>query len=159
MEAALEGQGGLEDLIEGTKTLGAFKDGMKPFGEGLNAFISQVKMIQYDPETDGEKMDAIISRSKSLAELQNNLYGTDGWKQAILGVKSLEEFGNDIDPFADGLNGFIEEVAAIKYDPSIDGTKMDAIIGIGESLAKLQSNLYGTEGWKQAILGIKSLVL
>lgn len=157
LEEALEGQGGWEDLIEGTKSLGTFSDGMKPFGEGLNTFISQVKMIQYDPETDGEKMDAIISISKSLAELQNNLYGTNGWKRAILGVKSLEEFGNDIDPFADGLNGFIEEVAAIKYDPSIDGTKMDAIIGIGESLAKLQSNLYGTEGWKQAILGIKSL--
>lgn len=158
LEEALEGQGGLEDLIEGTKSLGTFSDGMKPFGEGLNAFISQVKMIQYDPETDGEKMDAIISISKSLAELQNNLYGTDGWKQAILGIKSLSAFGGEMPDFATGLNNFIAQVSTLE-DSKYDEDKIEKALAVASAVNELNKALPSTDGWLQGVMGTQDLGL
>ena len=158
LEAALEGQGGLEDLIEGTKTLGTFKDGLEPFGEGLNAFISQVKMIQYDPETDGEKMDAVIGIGESLAKLQSNLYGTEGWKQAILGIKSLSEFGGEMPDFATGLNNFIAQVSTLE-DSKYDEDKIEKALAVASAVNELNKALPSTDGRLQWVMGTQDLGL
>jgi len=159
LESNLEGQGGLEDAIEGVKSLSKFSEGIEPFGEGLNSFISQVKMIEYDPKTDGGKMTAVIEIGTKLAELEKNLEGQGGWEDAIDGVKSLSGFSTGMSPFAEGLNSFITQVKLIKYDPETDNDKLYAVIEIGKALADLEKSLEAQGGWADAIEGIKSLSL
>jgi hypothetical protein len=120
LESDLEGQGGLEDAIEGVKSLSKFGEGLEPFGSGLNDFIAQTKLIEYDPKTDGDKMTAIIDIGKKLAELETGLEAQGGWEDAIEGVKSLSGFSTGTSPFADGLNSFISQVKLIEYDPEED---------------------------------------
>mgnify|MGYP002625007362 CR=1 FL=1 len=157
LESNLEGQGGLEDAIVGVQSLATFSEGFTPFATGLNAFITEVKAINYDPKTDGEKMTAVIAIATSLSELEKNLQGQNGLAQAITGVKSLYAFGQEIPDFAEGLNGFITEVKAIVYDTNADDTKLYAVISIATALATLEKNLQGQNGLEQAITGIKSL--
>lgn len=157
LESNLEGQGGLEDVFVGVQSLAKFNEGFHPFATGLNVFITEVKAINYDPKTDGDKMASVIAIANSLAELENNLQGQNGLAQAITGVKSLYAFGQEIPDFADGLNGFITEVKAIVYDPSTDNTKLYAVISIATALSTLEKNLQGQNGLAQAITGVKSL--
>lgn len=157
LESNLEGQGGLEDAIVGVQSLATFSEGFTPFATGLNAFITEVKAISYDPKADGEKMTAVIAIATSLAELEKNLEGQGGLEDAILGVKSLSNFGDEIPSFAGGLNGFITEVKAIVYDPKADDEKLNAVIAIATSLSELEKNLEGQGGLEDAILGVKSL--
>lgn len=157
LESNLEGKGGLEDAIVGVQSLATFSEGFTPFATGLNAFITEVKAVSYDPDADGEKMTAVIAIATSLAELEKNLQGQNGLAQAITGVKSLYAFGKEIPDFSEGLNGFITEVKAIVYDPDADDTKLYAVISIATALAELEKNLQGQNGLEQAITGIKSL--
>ena len=157
LESNLEGQGGLEDAIEGVKSLSKFSEGMEPFGTGLNDFITQVKMVEYDPKTDGEKMTAVIEIGKKLAELEGSLEAQGGWEDAIEGVKSLSEFSTGMSPFAAGLNSFITQVKLVEYNPDTDNEKLYAVIEIGKALAELEKNLEAQGGWADAIEGIKSL--
>ena len=157
LESNLEGQGGLEDAIEGVKSLSKFGEGMEPFGKGLNDFITEVKQIDYNPETDEKKLYAVMDIGKALASLEKNLEAQGGWADAIEGVKSLSGFSTGMEPFATGLNSFIEQVKQIDYNPETDEKKLYAVMDIGKALSTLEKNLEAQGGWADAIAGIKSL--
>ncbi len=157
LESDLEGQGGLEDAIEGVKSLSKFSDGMEPFGQGLNKFITEASKITYDPDADKEKLYAVIDIGKALADLEKGLEAQGGWEDAIEGVKSLSGFSSGMQPFAEGLNDFIAQVKMIEYDPNTDSEKLYAVMDIGKALADLEKNIEAQGGWADAILGIKSL--
>ena len=139
------------------KSLSKFSEGMEPFGAGLNQFITQVDMIDYDPITDGKKMTAVIEIVRNWPILKKNLEGQGGWEDAIEGVKSLSAFSTGMSPFATGLNSFISQVKLIEYNPETDNEKLYAVIEIGKALADLEKNLEAQGGWADAIEGIKSL--
>ena len=157
LESSLEGQGGLEDAIEGVKSLSKFGEGMEPFGAGLNDFITEVKKIEYNPETDEKKLYAVMDIATALSTLEKNLEAQGGWADAIEGIKSLSGFSTGMEPFATGLNSFIEQVKQIDYDPEKDGEKLYAVMDIGAALSTLEKNLEAQGGWADAIAGIKSL--
>ena len=157
LESDLEGQGGLEDAIEGVKSLSKFSDGMKPFGEGLNTFITEVAKIEYSSDDDNEKLYAVIDIGIALAKLENSIQAQGGWVDAIEGVKSLSRFSEGMLPFANGLNSFITEVKKIEYDSELDNEKLYAVIDIGIALAKLENSIQAQGGWVDAIEGVKSL--
>ena len=157
LESDLEGQGGLEDAIEGVKSLSKFSEGMQPFGEGLNTFITEVAKIEYSPDDDNKKLYAVIDIGIALAKLENSVQAQGGWADAIAGVKSLSGFSEGMLPFADGLNSFITEVKKIEYDSDLDDKKLYAVIDIGIALAKLENSVQAQGGWADAIAGVKSL--
>jgi tape measure domain-containing protein len=157
LESSLEGQGGLEDAIEGVKSLSKFGEGMESFGAGLNDFITEVKKIEYNPEPDEKKLYAVMDIATALSTLEKNLEAQGGWADAIEGIKSLSGFSTGMEPFATGLNSFIEQVKQIDYDPEKDGEKLYAVMDIGAALSTLEKNLEAQGGWADAIAGIKSL--
>lgn len=157
LETNLEGQGGLEDALVGVQSLSKFQEGFEPFATGLNTFITEVKAIAYDPETDGGKMNAVIAIATSLAELEKNLEGQGGLEDAIVGVKSLSAFGDEVPNFATGVNSFISQVKQLEYDPETDNAKLGAVIEIAKTLAEFEKTLEGQGGWADTILGSKDL--
>lgn len=157
LESNLEGQGGLEDAIIGVQSLATFSEGFTPFATGLNAFITEVKAISYDPKADGEKMTAVIAVATSLAELEKNLEGQGGLEDVILGVKSLSNFGDEVPDFAAGVNGFISQVKQLEYDPKTDNAKLDAVIAIAKTLSEFEKTLEAQGGLADTILGSKDL--
>ena len=158
LEKNLEGQGGLEDAIEGVKSLSKFSEGFDPFGEGVNGFITEIGQMNDISESDQRKLDAVIAIGTALSTLEKNLEAQGGWEDAIEGVKSLSKFSEGFEPFGEGLNGFIDQVRLITYDPNgDDAVKMAAVIAIGESLSKLEKGLEGQGGMEDDFVGIQSL--
>lgn len=157
LEEGLEGQGGLEDKIEGVKSLSKFSEGIEPFGLGINKFITEANKIIFDPKTDQEKIEAVIAIGNALRVLETGLEGQGGLEDKIEGIKSLSKFSEGMEPFAEGLNSFISQVRLIDYDPDIDGARLYAVMDIGKALADLENSVQAQGGWVDAILGIKSL--
>lgn len=158
LEKNLEGQGGLEDLLEGQKFLGAFSKGFAPFAEGLNGFISQISEVDTLNAKGKKKLDTVISVGTALATLEKNLEAQGGLEDLIEGRKFLGTFSKGFKPFGEGLNGFIEQVRLITYDPNgDDAVKMAAVIAIAESLSALEKGIEGQGGWEDDFAGIQSL--
>ena len=157
LETQLEGQGGLEDIVEGTKSLATFGEGFSPFTEGLNEFIKDVGGLVFDEKTDLPKIDAVISIAGALSALEKDLEAQGGITDAIEGVKSLSKFSEGFNPFAENLNGFIDQVKQITYDPEKDSTKMDGVIALATALAELENNLQAQGGLADKWSGVKSL--
>lgn len=157
LESSLEGQGGVEDAWKGIKSLAGFGVRIESFGEKLQDFINDVSLITYDPDKDGPKITALIGISTALAELETNLEGQNGFKQAIDGIKSLSAFGDNVGSFATGLNEAIAQFRSIVYDSEKDGAKIDAVISIASRLASLENTLKEHDGLIQDLVGDSDL--
>lgn len=157
LETNLEGQGGLQDVFVGIQSLSTFSEGFEPFATGLNTFISEVQAIEYDSEQDSEKMTAIIAIAASLAELETKLEGKHGLKNAINGVKDLSDFGGELEPFGEGLNGFLTQARMIVYNDD-DQTKIEHLVAVADALSQLETSLEAQGGLADKIEGVKSLV-
>lgn len=159
IEQGLEAQGGLTDKIEGVKSLSVFSTGFKPFGDGLNDFIGQVRLVTYDPNgDDADKMAAVVAIATSLAELEKGLEPQGGIADDFKGIKSLATFGGEIPDFATALNSFIETVATLE-DEKYDQTKINNALAVAQGISDLEAKLPATDGWWQSIVGNKDLSL
>lgn len=159
LESNLEGQGGLEDLILGVQSLSEFQEGFKPFAEGLNKFVQEIRKIEYDPKPEGEdatKMDALIALAERLSALERSLKAQGGVAQLFAGTKSLFSFSLKIPTFGANLNKFVQEIRKIEYDPNPEGEDakhMSALIALAERLSALEGALPRHEGLWQEIIG------
>lgn len=159
LEKSLEAQGGLADVIEGVTSLSKFSEGFDPFGEGLNDFIEQVRLITYDPNgDDAVKMEAVIAIAESLSALEKGLEGQGGLEDSFVGIQSLATFGGQFPDFATALNGFIETVSTLE-DEKYDQTKIDNALAVAQAVSEFEGKLPKTDGWWQSVVGNKDLSL
>ena len=114
-ESNLEGQGGLEDAIEGTKSLSKFSEGFEPFGEGLNKFITEVNGIEANPEDESfqNKLSAIVSIATTLSEFEKTLEAQGGWEDFWLGSKDLGTFGTNIKELGEAIASYMENIQGV----------------------------------------------
>lgn len=159
LEKNLEAQGGWEDAIEGVKSLSVFSDGFKPFGEHLNAFIDEVRLITYDPNgDDAVKMAAVIAIAEALSTLEKGLEAQGGMADDFAGIKSLATFGAEMPDFAVALNKFIETVSTLE-DENYNQTKIDNALAVAQAISDFEAKLPKTDGWWQSVVGNKDLSL
>lgn len=159
IEQGLEAQGGLMDKIEGVKSLSAFSTGFEPFGDGINSFIEQVRLITYDPNgDDADKMAAVVAIATSLAELEKGLEPQGGIAADFAGIKSLATFGGEMPDFATALNKFIETVSTLE-DEKYNETKITNALSVAQAISDFEAKLPKTDGWWQSVMGNKDLSL
>lgn len=129
-----------------------FMDSLAGIGTSLSTFIKNLepfieKVQGIDPSSmEGGKALAEMMLTLCAAELVNGL-------AKFLGVKGLDDLGDQMDKFADGVISFANKV----QDAHINKKAVIAASNAGEMMAKLQNSLYGKDGLKQDILGDKDL--
>lgn len=116
LEKNLEGQGGLEDAIQGVKSLSKFSEQFDPFYTGLNNFIANVRLIDYDKDKDKSHLDAVVDVAITLSEFEKKLEAQGGLADSLFGEKSLSTFSTNITDLGRAIKTYTDDVSGIKTD-------------------------------------------
>jgi len=163
LEKNLEAQGGLADAIEGAKSLVKFGKELAGnsdnfgFVQGLNKYITEVRKLEYNPDTDKGKIDSVRDIATDLAELEKNLEAQDGLEDAIEGAKKLKTFAAELAPLGSGLKNYIARIREIGYNAEKDDPQLAGVLKIAETLTAFEKTLNPKDGAWQSIVGMKDL--
>jgi hypothetical protein len=142
----LPDMGGLAGLIFGDqKTLSEFAEELKPFGEAMVDYSSTVS-----GNIDQEAVEASANAASALSELANNLPNSGGLISWFTGDNTLDDFGDQLKKFGEGMSGFSDSVSGIdtvQMDSIIDEVK--ALIDIANDTASLDTS--GMTGFADSI--------
>ena len=143
----IPGANGLVQKIFGEHDIGAFGSQLVTLGSGLLKFYNKTKDIpeNYDPQP-------MVNALTGLAGVAEKIPGAGGFVQAIVGDKSLEDFGNSLGILGSGLNDFVNATKDIPSDYNADGP-----VKALTALSELEKELEAQGGLKQWLLGEKNL--
>lgn len=139
--------GGLIQSIFGENDIDKFGSGLETLGKGLYTFYDETKGIPADYNADG-----MTKSITALADVAKKIPNAGGWIQAVIGEKSLENFGGDLKTLGQGLFDFYDATKGIPSDYNIDGPAAAL-----EALEELENKLEEQGGVKQWLLGEKNL--
>lgn len=125
--------GGFLAKIVGDNTADTFGEQLVPFGKSIKEFGDSVVGL------NTEAIEAAIPAGKALSDLADNLPNSGGIFGFITGDNTMDQFGKDLEKFGSSLN---------KYDDSVDGLNIDAILasaGVGTALRTLANSLSGVD--------------
>lgn len=138
---------GLLDLaskwITGGSSLGSFAADLKPFGEGIKAFATEVEGI------DGKSIEGAVDAAKSLAEIADVIPNSGGLISKLVGDNKLSDFGSQLFAFGSNLKSFSSAV----YGMGDNEDGLNAAIKTAKALADLSQNLPNIGGLMGRLLG------
>lgn len=138
---------GLLDLaskwITGGSSLGSFAADLKPFGEGIKAFATEVEGI------DGKSIEGAVDAAKSLAEIADVIPNSGGLISKLVGDNKLSDFGSQLFAFGSNLKSFSSAV----YGMGDNEDGLNAAIKTAKALADLAQNLPNIGGLMGRLLG------
>lgn len=138
---------GLLDLaskwITGGSSLGSFAADLKPFGEGIKAFATEVEGI------DGKSIEGAVDAAKSLAEIADIIPNSGGLISKLVGDNKLSDFGSQLFAFGSNLKSFSSAV----YGMGDNEDGLNAAIKTAKALADLAQNLPNIGGLMGRLLG------
>lgn len=138
---------GLLDLaskwITGGSSLGSFAADLKPFGEGIKAFATEVEGI------DGKSIEGAVDAAKSLAEIADVIPNSGGLISKLVGDNKLSDFGSQLFAFGSNLKSFSSAV----YGMGDNEDGLNAAIKTTKALADLAQNLPNIGGLMGRLLG------
>jgi tape measure domain-containing protein len=109
----MQAKGGWKEKLEGVKDFSSFGDDLKSFATAIVAFCVSIKST----EALGIDKQAVLDfcdMARPIINLQKQLYGSDGFKQMILGEKDMSMFGSDIEDFATSMVNIYHKIKTYK---------------------------------------------
>lgn len=126
--------GGFLQSFLGSQDLGVFGEQIKGFGESIVAF-SQTIAPEGTPLISSEAVEAAANAGKMMSDLANNLPKQGGFLGALLGDRSMSDFGNDLVLFGESLAAYAKHISGI--DPDV----VEASANAAKALVKLADGL------------------
>ena len=144
---AVPGANGLIQKIFGEHDIEKFGTGLETLGSGLKTFYDETKEIppEYNPT-------GITSALTNLAGIADSLPAAGGLIQDIVGTKSLEDFGSQLNILGSGLNDFAVATEDIPTDYDVAGP-----VAALDALSALEAGLSEKGGVKQWFTGEKNV--
>ena len=138
---------GLLDLastwVAGGSSLGSFAADLKPFGEGIKDFATEVEGI------DGKSIEGAVDVAKSLVEIADIIPNSGGWISKLVGDNTLSGFGSQLFAFGSNLKSFSSAVHGMGDNED----SLDAAVKTAKALADLAQNLPNIGGLMGRLLG------
>lgn len=156
LNTSIPEKGGLMQAITGVQSLAAFGKDTESFGDGITAFIDEVRKMPALSAQDKDKLETVIAVGEALSQMERGLEAQGGWVDEIEGIKSLSSFSTGFDDLAEGLNTFIGQVRLIVYTTD-DETQMNKVLDVATALSTLEKNLEAQGGMADDFEGVKSL--
>ena len=141
--------GGFKQKIDGWKDLGEFGNDLVNVAKGVCSFGVVLQAYEFG----GENQDAIVALCKSMAEIQNELPESGGFKQAIEGYHDLGNFGDDLVNVAIGMAVFGAALDTCEFDMG----KIVKVSMLALFMAAVNNTIPAIGGAKQAWEGTKDL--
>ena len=138
MQNAMQGSGGLFQMFEGTKDMGAFGEQLKAFGKAIVEFSKEVSA---DGSINADAITNAANAGKIMAELQKSLVQNgDGFSvvKFFAGEQNLSTFGEQIKAFGTAMVEFSQIVSA---EGAIDSSAVENAANAGKIMAELQKSI------------------
>ena len=119
---------------------------LKLYAAGLSGFSTLISAADVTNST---------TAATALSALAGAIPSTGGWAQAILGVKDLGDFGEDVATFATGLKTYAQNISGFSY--LVSESDVTGSTSAAQGLVDLANSLPGENGWMQQIMGVKDL--
>lgn len=141
LEAKLPECGGFASWINGSKSLGAFAEGLIPFGEAMKSYSDGIVGI------DTEAVAASATAALSLTELANKLPSIGGFSQWFNGSSDMAVFGGQLASFGEAMKTYSKSISGIDTEAVINSTTA------GQAIAELANTLPNTGGFISGFIG------
>lgn len=135
----------------GGKDISSFCDELAKFGTSLASFNESVSGATFD----SEKVTAAIAAAKEIAAVANSIPSTDGTLQKFLGTKDIGEFGDKLEPFANGLIYFCTNVGDTITADQI--TMVTSAVDAASQIASVANAIPAMDGTLQEFLGTQDI--
>ena len=138
MQNTMQGSGGLFQMFEGTKDMGAFGEQLKAFGSAIVEFS---KVVSADGAINADAINNAANAGKVMAELQKSLaQNGDGFSvvKFFAGEQNLTNFGTQIKSFGEAMVEFSKTVSA---DGAINSDAVNNAANAGKIMAELQKSI------------------
>lgn len=152
MQKNIQGAGGLDTAIFGTKDIGAFGEQMKEFGEAIVGFSETVSK---EGVINPEAVEAAKNAGLIMVQLQEAVKPVGGLMQSLLGTQDLESFGTQLTAFGEAITGFSEEVSK---EGAVNSEAIEAAKNAGLMMTELQKAVVPVGGI-QLLIGSQDLTL
>ena len=133
LQKGLYGTGGLKQGIFGEKDLSDFGSQMEGFADGVVSFDQKLKD---HGGIDKSLVEQAGYAGETIATLQSKIQSQNGALQDIFGEQDLEDFGSQMEGFADGVVKFDQK---LKDHGGIDSDLVDQASYAGSVMAELQA--------------------
>lgn len=140
LQKGLYGTGGLKQGILGEKDLSDFGSQMEGFADGVVSFDQKLKD---HGGIDKSLVEQAGYAGETMATLQSKIQSQNGALQDIFGEQDLEDFGSQMEGFADGVVKFDQK---LKDHGGIDSDLVDQASYAGSVMAELQNNTKSVGG-------------
>lgn len=144
---------GITSFVGGNTDFTSFGEQLKSFGSAVCEFSN---ILTANGGIDEKAVTSAANAGKVMAELQDSLYGSGGFKQDLFGEKDLSSFGTQLVAFGQAICAFSNTLV---QNGGIDEKAVTSAANAGKTIAELQNALYGSGGLKQDIFGEKDLAL
>ena len=138
MQNAMQGSGGLFQMFEGTKDMGAFGKQLKEFGKAIVEFSEAVSA---DGAINSDAIQNAANAGKVMAELQKSLVQNgDGFSvvKFFAGEQNLSNFGTQIKSFGEAM---VEFSKTVSEDGAIDSAAVENAANAGKIMTELQKSI------------------
>ena len=130
----LPNSGGVISWFTGDNDLDTFGKMLTAFGKGMKGYSDEIKGIDTDAVT------ASATAAKSLAELAAVLPNTGGLVSWFTGENDIDDFGDMLIVFGEGMKGYADEIKGV------DADAVTASANAASTLAELANTLPNTGG-------------
>lgn len=148
--------GGVKQFLAGNTTLSEFAGQMVKMLPGIYLFLQSVAGMGEEVVAAAAKVPLIALAISAMGRAAEAIPSTDGIKQALGGMKSLDKFANDLAAFMPNFIKFMEGLEGTTIDKS-DVRNIQNIGTALQSIAKLSNSLKSSGGLKGKLFGDKDL--
>lgn len=134
LQSILPQVGGVMSFFTGGNDLGAFSEGIAPFGDAMRKYSIAVADVQ------PEAVEASAIAAQSLVQLQTALPNVGGVMEFFTGGADLSVFAASIVPFGDAMRQYSSAVAGVEPEA------VTASASAGQALVELSKTLPNTGG-------------
>ena len=134
LQSVLPNVGGIASFFTGGTDLGAFSEGIIPFGDAMLKYSNAVAGV------NPGAVEASAIAAQSLVQLQNALPNVGGVMTFFTGGSDLATFAANIAPFGDAMLNYSNAIAGINPEA------VTASASAGQALVELSKTLPSTNG-------------
>ena len=149
LNSKLPPEGGISQWLNGTQSLTRFSANLKLLGNGAKAFGLAISGGSFDADLAAAAGAALVK----IADVNDELPETGGWKQILAGQQDLGFFGENLTKLGEGTKNFCEAIGTESFNSSNIEAAGKALLAIVD----VNNKLPDTGGLAQMFVGEKSL--
>ena len=143
---SIPGKNGFMQWFNGEQDVNQFGSQMSGYADGVRNFINKLCKNGRDITLYSDKVDAAVEAGLKVADLAHRIPGKNGLKQWFEGTQDINDFGDQMSGFADGVVKFNEKIKDEKFNTDLaqkTATIASMLANVATGLPVIESDVWG----------------